>query len=198
MAPHTAHFRVKIRTHTRHISDFGGNWQNRRCLLTPDLRFFKSNTERDERISANSQTQHWSTAIFWLAVTSSHALFLRRIEESSQPFIILISTNFRELLHGREILKNPYFLIIILNQAFLLSICWRHIRCRAKWRTSLQLKQQLESSCVLNFTYETSVNVKMPFLDVNIKSDNGQFVSDVYRKSTNDGKLLNAIKVNAL
>ena len=56
----------------------------------------------------------------------------------------------------------------------------------------LQLKQQLESSSVLNFTYETSVNGKMPFLDVNIKSDNGQFVSYVYRKSTNNGKLLKA------
>ena len=42
----------------------------------------------------------------------------------------------------------------------------------------LQLKQQLESSSVLNFTYETSVNRKMPFLDVNIKSENAQFVSD--------------------
>ena len=43
----------------------------------------------DEDISANSQTQHWRTAIFWLAVTSSHALILRLIEESSQPSIIL-------------------------------------------------------------------------------------------------------------
>ena len=32
----------------------------------------------------------------------------------------------------------------------------------------------------------------MPFLDSNIKSDAGQFISDVYRKSTNDRKLLNA------
>ena len=32
----------------------------------------------------------------------------------------------------------------------------------------------------------------MPFLDVNIKSENAQFVSDVYTKSTSDGKLLNA------
>ena len=43
----------------------------------------------------------------------------------------------------------------------------------------LQLKQQLESSSVLNFTYETSVNGKMSFLDANIKSDNGKFVSDI-------------------
>ena len=60
---------------------------------------------------------------------------------------------------------------------------YMHSNCR---------RQQLESSSVLNFTYETSVKGKMPFLDVNIKFDNGQFVSDVYRKSTNDGKLLNA------
>ena len=85
----SAYFRVKIRTHTRHISQFFGNWQNSRCLFTPDLRLFKSNTARDEGISANSQTQHWRTAIFWLAVTSSQALFPRRIEESSQPGIIL-------------------------------------------------------------------------------------------------------------
>ena len=32
----------------------------------------------------------------------------------------------------------------------------------------------------------------MTFLDVNIKYDNKQFVSDLYRKSTNDVKLLNA------
>ena len=89
MAPHTAHFKVKIRTHTRHISEFFGNWQNLMCLFTPDLLLFKSNKARDELISANSQTQHWRTAIFWLAVTSSNDLFLRRIEESIQPSIIL-------------------------------------------------------------------------------------------------------------
>ena len=61
MAPHTAYFRVKIRTHTRHIFDFFGNLQNRRYLFTPDLRLFKSNTARDEGIPANSQTQHRRT-----------------------------------------------------------------------------------------------------------------------------------------
>ena len=30
---HTAHFRVKIRTRTRHISEFCENGENRRCLL---------------------------------------------------------------------------------------------------------------------------------------------------------------------
>ena len=50
-----------IRTHTRHISEFFGNGRNRRCLFTPDLRLFKPNTEQDEGISANSQTQHRRT-----------------------------------------------------------------------------------------------------------------------------------------
>ena len=63
------------------------NWQNRICQFTQNLLLFKSNTARDEGISANSPTQHWRTAIFWLPVTSSHALFLRRIEQSSQPVL---------------------------------------------------------------------------------------------------------------
>ena len=33
---------------------------------------------------------------------------------------------------------------------------------------------------------------KTPFLDVNIKTQHGQFVFNVCRKTTNDGKLLNA------
>ena len=70
---------------TLHTSIFGrGNRQNHRCLFTLDLRLCKSNTARDERISTNSQTQYWRTAIFWLSVNSSHSLFLRWIEESSQ------------------------------------------------------------------------------------------------------------------
>ena len=58
---HSAHFRVKIRIHTWHISIFFRNGQNRRCLFTPDLRLVKPNTARDEGISANSQSQHWRT-----------------------------------------------------------------------------------------------------------------------------------------
>ena len=50
----------------------------------------------------------------------------------------------------------------------------------------------MQSFSVLSFTYEISVNGKIPFLDVNIKTQHEQFVSDVYRKTTNDGKLLNA------
>ena len=53
---------------TRHTSEFFEKWQNRRCLFTRDLRLFKSNTARDEVISANSQTQHRRTADTWLAV----------------------------------------------------------------------------------------------------------------------------------
>ena len=89
--PQTAHFQVKIRTSTRHISEFFENGKISWCLFIPDLRLFKSNTARDECIiiSANSQTQHWRTTNIWLAVMSSHALFLCRIAESSQPSIIL-------------------------------------------------------------------------------------------------------------
>ena len=60
MAPHTAYFRVKMRTHSRHISEFF--WKLTKAqvpIFTPDLRLFKSNTARDEGISTNSQTQHW-------------------------------------------------------------------------------------------------------------------------------------------
>ena len=55
-----------------------------------------------------------------------------------------------------------------------------------------QLQERMQSSSVLSFTYEISINGKIPFLDVNIKTQHGQFVSDVYKKTTNDGKLLNA------
>ena len=74
------------KTHpTRHISEFVCNGQNRRFLFTTNLRLFKPNTERDDGIYANSQTQNCRTANIWLAVTSSNAVFLRRIAESSQP-----------------------------------------------------------------------------------------------------------------
>ena len=90
-----------------------------------------------------------------------------------------------------EILKNPFS-----NNDIKQSIYCRYVDdifvVVRNEEHLLQLEQQLESSSVLNFTNETIVNGKMPFLDVNIKSDNGQFVSDVYRKSTNDAKLLNA------
>ena len=50
----------------------------------------------------------------------------------------------------------------------------------------------MQASSVLIFTYELSINGKIQFLDVHIKSQDRQFVTDVYRKTTNDGKLLNA------
>ena len=63
-------------------------------------------------------------------------------------------------------------------------------------RNEDHLKHSYKKECshprVLSFTYEISVNEKIPFLDVNIKTQHGQFVSDVYRKTTNGGKLLNA------
>ena len=48
---------------TRHTSELFGNLQNRMRQFTIDLRLFKTNTARDEGISANSQTQHWRTTI---------------------------------------------------------------------------------------------------------------------------------------
>ena len=50
----------------------------------------------------------------------------------------------------------------------------------------------MESSSVLKFTYEISINGTIPFPDVDIKTHNGQFVSDVFRKTTNDCNILNA------
>ena len=47
----------------------------------------------------------------------------------------------------------------------------------------------MQTSSVMTFTYELSVNGKIPFQDVNIKSPEEQFVTNVYRKT--DGKLLN-------
>ena len=55
MAPHTAYFRDKIGTHTRHISEV---WTKTAGAYSHDLRLFKLNTERDEGISANSHTQY--------------------------------------------------------------------------------------------------------------------------------------------
>ena len=86
--PRTANFWVKIRTHTRHISEFFWNGKHRRWLFTPDLRLFKPNAARHEGISTNSPTQHWKTTNIWLVVTSSQDLFLRRIAESSQPIVL--------------------------------------------------------------------------------------------------------------
>ena len=73
----TAHFRVFWK------------WTKPQVPIHSRFRLFKPNTARDEDISANSQTQQWRTANIWLVVTSSQALFLRRIAESSQPSIIL-------------------------------------------------------------------------------------------------------------
>ena len=57
----------------------------------------------------------------------------------------------------------------------------------------IALKERMEAVSVLHFTYEMSINDKIPFLDVCIKAQEGQFVCDVFRKQNNDGKLLYAI-----
>ena len=56
-----------------------------------------------------------------------------------------------------------------------------------------QLKNEMENQSVLKFTYELSVNNKIPFLDILISNDNGILKTTVYRKATNVGKCLNAV-----
>ena len=126
MAPHTAYFRVKIRTHTRHISEFFGHWQNSRCLFTPDLWLFKSNTAREEGISANSQTQNWRTAIFWLAVTSSHALFV--VGSKNQVNLLLFFKPGSECVSKYEN-KNQNASTIYIQRIYIQRISIQRIYC---------------------------------------------------------------------
>ena len=55
-----------------------------------------------------------------------------------------------------------------------------------------ELKQHMESSSVLKFTYELSVQGKIPFLDVAITQCDNKIITDVYRKPTDMGKCINA------
>ena len=54
------------------------------------------------------------------------------------------------------------------------------------------LKDLFQHNSVLNFTYELSVNNKIPFLDVLVKTDSNGFHTTVYHKPTNHGTCLNA------
>ena len=56
----------------------------------------------------------------------------------------------------------------------------------------IKLKELFENNSVLNFTYELSVDKKLPFLDVMVTSKNGNFNTNVYRKPTSIGSCLNA------
>ena len=52
------------------------------------------------------------------------------------------------------------------------------------------LKGALEEHSVLNFTCESSINHKIPFLDVDIDASDGTFVTTVFRKPTDTGRCL--------
>ena len=52
------------------------------------------------------------------------------------------------------------------------------------------LKTQLEAKSVLKFTIDSSVNNKLPFLDVDVDASSGKFITRVYRKPTNTGQCL--------
>lgn len=56
----------------------------------------------------------------------------------------------------------------------------------------IHLKEVFEKNSVLKFTYEMSMNKKLPFLDVMVTSDNGKFSTSVYHKPTSIGSCLNA------
>ena len=51
---------------------------------------------------------------------------------------------------------------------------------------------RFEDNSVLHFTSELSVNDKIPFLDVLVSVDTGQFTTSVYQKPSNTGKVMNA------
>ena len=55
----------------------------------------------------------------------------------------------------------------------------------------IKLKQLFEDNSKLKFTYELSVQRKLPFLDVTVTSSN-KFLTEVYHKPTDSGKCLNA------
>jgi hypothetical protein len=50
----------------------------------------------------------------------------------------------------------------------------------------------MEEASVLNFTYELSINNKIPFLDVHIDASSGTYISSVYKKPTDAGRCLHA------
>ena len=55
-----------------------------------------------------------------------------------------------------------------------------------------ELKELFQSNSVLKFTYEESINSKIPFLDVLVHSTPNGFITTVYHKPTDSGKCLNA------
>ena len=56
----------------------------------------------------------------------------------------------------------------------------------------LCLKHRMEQRSVLKFTYELNVERTIPFLDVLVENQDGNYVTKVYRKPTDKGQCLNA------
>ena len=54
-----------------------------------------------------------------------------------------------------------------------------------------QLKTRMEEQSALQFTYEMSANNILPFLDINVSIQNGQYSLSVHRKTTDKGKCMN-------
>ena len=54
------------------------------------------------------------------------------------------------------------------------------------------LRTAMERSSVLKFTFELSIDQKIPFLDVNVDGSSGHYKTSVYKKQTDAGKCLNA------
>lgn len=55
-----------------------------------------------------------------------------------------------------------------------------------------QIIDVMQQNSVLKFTYDLSVENKIPFLDVLVQCEGGKFVTTVYRKATDTGTCLNA------
>ena len=55
-----------------------------------------------------------------------------------------------------------------------------------------QIIEAMQQNSILRFTYELSVEKKIPFLDVLVQDKDGNFASTVYRKATDAGRVLNA------
>ena len=51
----------------------------------------------------------------------------------------------------------------------------------------IHIKTEMERHSVLNFTYELSVNNKIPFLDIVEEGQTDKYVTSVYRKPTDAG-----------
>ena len=54
------------------------------------------------------------------------------------------------------------------------------------------LRLAFEMNSVLKFTYELGQNRTLPFLDIVVQAKNNSFVTKVYRKPTDAGRVLNA------